>query len=73
MALDRMNKLEDELRKVLPDSMQGTLDEFLRTPNTLSDLACEEDFETGYQLGVQMLMAGLNGELPEICKKLMSE
>lgn len=59
-TLDRMNELEDEIRKALPDGLKSTFEKYVRARIEMEYLACEEDFITGYQLGVRMLLAGLD-------------
>lgn len=59
-TLNRMNELEAEIRKVLPDDVKDTFDSYIQAQADLSDMACEEDFISGYQLGVQMLLVGIN-------------
>ncbi len=55
--------LEGGIRVALPEGSKATFDEYVRARADLSDMACEEDFIAGYQLGVQMMLAGLDGKI----------
>ena len=61
-TLNRMNELETVIRKALPDDVKDAFDAYIQAQ---ADLACEEDFISGYQLGVQMLLAGLDHDVLE--------
>ena len=58
-TLNRMNELEAAIRKVLPDDVKEAFDAYIQAQADLADMACEEDFISGYKLGVQMLLAGI--------------
>ena len=49
--------LEGGVRETLPEGGKAAFDEYVRARVDLSDMACEEDFIAGYQLGVQMMIA----------------
>ena len=65
-TMDRIEKLEEEIRKALPEGSKAAFDEYVRARADLSDMACEEDFVAGYQLGVRMMLAGISEELSGI-------
>ena len=50
--INRMNELEIEIRKALPDAAKDSFDSYLQAQADLTEMACEEDFVSGYQLGV---------------------
>ena len=52
--------LEDGISKALPEGSKAAFDEFVHARVDLSDMACEEDFVAGYQLGVRMMLAGID-------------
>ncbi len=56
--------LECGIREVQPEENKTTFDEYMRARADLSDMNCEEDFVAGYQLGVRMMMAGLDAISP---------
>ena len=56
--------LEDGISNALPEESKTTFDEYVRARADPSDMACEEDFVAGYQLGVKMILAGLDPILP---------
>ena len=58
-TMDRIEKLEEEIRAALPEGSKATFNEYVRARVDLSDMACEEDFVAGYQLGVRMMLAGI--------------
>ncbi len=58
-TLDQLNILEAVIKKALPDELKDTFDQYTQAQADLSELACEEDFIAGYQLGVRMVLAGL--------------
>ena len=58
-TLDRLNVLEAEIKEALPDGLKDTFDQYAQAQVDLAEMACEEDFIAGYQLGVRMLLAGL--------------
>ena len=62
-TLNRMNELEAEIRKVLPDDAKDAFERYIQAQADLTDMACEEDFISGYRLGVQMLLAGLDHDV----------
>jgi len=62
-TLNRMNELETVIRKALPDDVKDAFDAYIQAQADLADMACEEDFISGYQLGVQMLLAGLDHDV----------
>lgn len=64
-TLNRMNELETVIRKALPDDVKDDFDAYIQAQADLADMACEEDFISGYQLGVQMLLAGLDHDVLE--------
>ena len=51
------------IRVALPEGSKATFDEYMRARVDLSDMACEEDFIAGYQLGVRMMLVGLYGKI----------
>ena len=55
-----MNNLETEIRRALPDDAKDAVDAYIQAQADLAEMACEEDFISGYQLGTQMLLAGLD-------------
>jgi len=55
-----MNELEAEIRKALPDDVKDAFDAYIQAQADLADIACKEDFISGYQLGIQMLLMGIN-------------
>ena len=55
--------LEGGIRVALPEGSKAVFDEYVRARADLSDMACEEDFVAGYQLGVRMMLAGLDGKI----------
>ena len=59
-TLDRMNELESEIRKALPDGLKDTFEQYVQTQADLADMACEEDFISGYQLGIRLMLAGMD-------------
>ena len=67
-TLNRMNELEAEIRTVLPDDAKDAFDAYIQAQADLADMACEEDFISGYQLGVQMLLVGLQTDIQDIKK-----
>ena len=62
-TLNRMNELETEIRKALPDGVMDAFDAYIQAQADLTEMACEEDFISGYQLGIQMLLAGLDHDV----------
>lgn len=68
-TLNRMNELEAAIRKALPDDVKEAFDAYIQAQADLADMACEEDFISGYQFGVQMIVTGL---APEIFNQNMS-
>lgn len=65
-TLNRMNELETEIRKALPDDVKDAFDAYIQAQADLSEMACEEDFIAGYQLGVNMILAGLETDVTSI-------
>ena len=59
-TLNRMNEMETVIRKALPDDVKDAFDAYTQAQADLADMACEEDFISGYQLGTQMLLAGID-------------
>lgn len=54
-TLNRMNELEAEIRKALPDEAKEAFENYIQAQADLAELACEEDFISGYQLGVAQI------------------
>ena len=65
-TLNRMNELESVIRKALPDDVKDAFDAYIQAQADLSEMACEEDFIAGYQLGVNMILAGLETDVTSI-------
>ena len=59
-TLDRMNELESEIRKALPDGLKDAFEQYVQAQADLADMACEEDFISGYQLGIRLMLAGMD-------------
>ena len=59
-ACESMEKLEAELMDALPQPLREKFIEFRDTFQKVSDLACEQDFVSGYRIGAQLTMAALS-------------
>lgn len=64
ITLDKMNELESKIREALPDGLRDTFDKYVSAQAELSEMVCEEDFITGYRLGVQLILAGIDNNEP---------
>ena len=49
--------LDGGIRAAPSEGSKATFDEYVRARVDLSDMACEEDFVAGYQLGVRIELA----------------
>ena len=58
-AYEKMERLEDELLNALPAPLKAKFTEFRDAFQKVSDLACEQDFVTGFRVGAQLTMAAL--------------
>ncbi len=54
-----MNTLEEQLCKVLPEETVELFEQYKIASSDLAEIAGEQDFISGYQLGVKMIMAGI--------------
>ena len=59
-AVDRLNELEEQLCKVLPEEAVELLEQYKIASSDLAEIIGEQDFISGYQLGVKMVMAGID-------------
>ena len=58
-AVERLNELEEQLCKVLPEEAVELFEQYKIASSDLAEIAGEQDFISGYQLGVKMIMAGI--------------
>lgn len=58
-AVDRLNVLEDQLCRALPEEAVKLFEQYKIASSDLAEIAGEQDFISGYQLGVKMIMAGI--------------
>ena len=58
-AVDRLNELEDQFCKVLPEEAIKLFEQYKIASSDLAEITGEQDFISGYQLGVRMIMAGI--------------
>ena len=59
-VVDRLNELEEQLCKVLPDEAVKVFEQYKSASSDLAEIIGEQDFISGYQLGVRMVMAGID-------------
>ena len=58
-AVDRLNELEEQLCKILPEEAVKLFEQYKIASSDLAEIAGERDFISGYQLGVKMIMEGI--------------
>ena len=58
-AVDRLNELEEQLCRVLPEEAVELFEQYKIASSDLAEITGEQDFISGYQLGVKMVMAGV--------------
>ena len=58
-AVDRLNELEEQLCKILPEEAVELFEQYKIASSDLAESTGEQDFISGYQLGVKMIMAGI--------------
>ena len=58
-AVDRLNELEEQLCKVLPEEAVELFEQYKIASSDFTEITGEQDFISGYQLGVKMIMAGI--------------
>lgn len=58
-AVDRLNELEEQFCKVLPEEAIKLFEQYKIASSDLAEITGEQDFISGYQLGVRMIMAGI--------------
>ena len=58
--VDRLNELEEQLCKVLPEEAVKLFEQYKSASSDLAEIIGEQDFISGYQLGVRMVMAGID-------------
>ena len=58
-AVDRLNELEEQLCKILPEEAVELFEQYKIASSDLAEITGEQDFRSGYQLGVKMIMAGI--------------
>ena len=56
---DRLNDLEEQLYKVLPEEAIKLFKQYRNASSDLAEITGEQGFISGYQLGVKMIMAGI--------------
>ena len=61
-TLDQINELEEKIRRDMPEDLKESFEQYIRAQADLMDMACEEDFTSGYKLAIRMILAGLDGE-----------
>ena len=61
-TLDQINELEETIKEALPESLKESFDQYVHAQADLMDMACEEDFTSGYKLAVRMMFAALEGK-----------
>ena len=59
-VVDRLNELEEQLCKVLPEEAVKLFEQYKSASSDLAEIIGEQDFISGYQLGVRMVMAGID-------------
>ena len=59
-AVDRLNELEEQLCKVLPEEAVKLFEQYKSASSDFAEIIGEQDFISGYQLGVRMVMAGID-------------
>ena len=57
-AVDRLNELEEQLCKILPEEAVELFEQYKIASSDLAEITGEQDI-SGYQLGVKMIMAGI--------------
>ena len=58
--VDRLNELEEQLCKVLPEEAVKLFEQYKSASSDLAEIIGEQDFISGCQLGVRMVMAGID-------------
>ena len=58
-AVERLNELEEQIYKVLPEEAVELFEQYKIASSDLAEITGEQDFISGYQLGVKMVMAGI--------------
>ena len=58
-AVDRLNEMEEQLCRVLPEEAVELFEQYKIASSDLAEITGEQDFISGYQLGVKMIMAGI--------------
>jgi len=61
-AFTKMEELTDQMKLRIPPEFHPILEQYQNSMMALMDAACEEEYLSGYQLGVRMMVAAWPGE-----------